>query len=240
MIASRRPALKEVHMTSLRNTSRVLPLSLLALAAPLLWVVPAIVHPVGEPYGGIEHETGRWLFVHLAQLVLAPFLAACVWMLLAGLESAAARLARAALVVWLVFFSAFDAVAGIATGVLSRHANSLTGEEREGVVGAIDFLFDDSQLVGGGFSVLGNLGHGAWIVVAIAAAVALHQAHAPRAAVAATLLSVLFASHSGLGAAVGLVAIFVAARVVVGTRSAAATPSQPAEAASGTSGTQAA
>jgi hypothetical protein len=193
---------------------------LVVLAAPLLWVAPAVLHPAGEPYAGIADETGRWLGVHIAQLVLAPFLAAAVWMLLAGLESVAARLARAALVLWLVFFSAFDAIAGIATGVLARHANSLAGEQREGFVSAIDFLFDDSQLAGGGFSILGNLGHGFWIVVAIAAALALHQARAPRAAVAATFLSVLFASHSGMGAALGLVAIFIAGVLILGRRSA--------------------
>jgi len=215
-------------MPSAANDQRSLPLKLVVLAAPLLWVVPAMLHPAGEPYGGIADETGRWLFVHLAQLVLTPFLAAGVWRLLAGLESVAARIGRAALVLWVVFFSAFDAIAGIATGVLSRHANSLAGEEREGVVRAIDFLFD-SQLVGGGFSVLGNLGHGAWIVVAIAAGVALHQARAPRAAVAATFLSVLFASHSGLGAAVGLVAIFVAARLMTGRPSTGTAASPAAE-----------
>ena len=159
---------------------------------------------------GSPTRTDRWLFVHLAQLVLAPFLAAGVWMLLAGLTSVAANVARAALVVWLVFFSAFDAVAGVATGVLTRHANTLTGNEREGVIAAIDFLFDDSQLAGGGFSVLGNLGHVSWVVVAIASALALHQARARRPVVVATALSVLIASHSGVGAAIGLIALFVA------------------------------
>jgi hypothetical protein len=146
-------------------------------------------------------------------------------MLLTGLESIAARVARAALVAWLVFFSAFDAVAGIATGVLSRHANSLAGEEREGVASAIDFLFDDSQLVGGGFSVLGNLGHGSWMVLAIAAAVALHKARAPRPAVIAMSLSTLFAAHSGIPAVIGLVALFVAGRLILRWRSAGASPS---------------
>jgi hypothetical protein len=75
---------------------------------------------------------------------------------------------------------------------------------------AIDFLFHDSQLAGGQFSVLGNIGHGAWVVLAIAAAVALWQAGFSRLVVGATLLSVLFASHSGAGAAVGLGALFVA------------------------------
>jgi hypothetical protein len=210
-------------MTSTRRNKSIL---VVLLAAPLLWVVPAVLHPVGDPYAGIADETDRWLFVHISQLLLAPFLGALVWMVLGGLGSVAARVARAALVLWLVFFSAFDAVAGIATGVLSRHANTLAGDEREGVVAAIDFLFDDSQLVGGGFSVLGNLGHGAWMVVAVAGAVAFHQAGARRAVVAAMLLSVLFAAHSGFPAAIGLVALFAAARLVLTGRSAGTTPSR--------------
>lgn len=210
------------------NSARPVPRKaiLVLLAVPLLWLVPAALHPMGDPYAGIADETDRWLFVHIAQLVLTPFLGALVWMLLAGLESAAARIARAALVLWLVFFSAFDAIAGIATGVLSRHANSLAGEEREGVVDAIDYLFDDSVLAGGGFSVLGNLGQGSWMVVAIAAAVALHKAHAPRAAVIAMSLSVLFAAHGGIVAALGLVALLVAGHLILKWRSAATTPSR--------------
>src|SRR5918997_1818101 len=183
--------------------------ALVLLAAPLLWLVPALLHPVGDPYAGIAGETDRWLFVHIAQLLLVPLLGALVWMLLAGLESLAARVARAALVLWLVFFSAFDAIAGIATGVLSRHANSLAGEEREGVIAAIDFLFDESKIAGGGFSLLGNLGHGSWMVVAVA-----------------MLLSVAFAAHSGIGAAIGLVSLFVAARLVLTGRSARPTASR--------------
>jgi hypothetical protein len=204
--------------------------SFVLLAAPLLWLVPAVVHPIGEPYEGIADDADRWIFVHLAQLVLMPFLAAGVWLLLDGLQSAAAWVARAALVCWLVFFSAFDAVAGIATGVLTRHANSLTGDEQEGVVAAIDFLWADSLLANGGFSILGNLGHFSWVVVAIAATVALYQARAGRVVVAATFLSVLFASHSGLGAAIGLVALFVAELVMFRRRSSVATPATSAPA----------
>ena len=200
--------------------------ALFLLAAPLLWLVPALLHPVGDPYAGIAGETDRWLFVHLAQLALVPFLAALVWMLLAALESTAGRIARAALVAWVAFFSAFDAVAGIATGVLSRHANSLAGEERDGVIAAIDYLFDDSKLVGGGFSVLGNLGHGAWMVVAIAGAVAFHQAGARRAVVVGMLLSVAFAAHSGIGAAIGLISLFVVGRLVLTGRGAGTTASR--------------
>ena len=198
---------------SVGSVSRLRPVHFVVLAAPLLWIVLAFLHPDGENQlsEAIADQTGRWLFVHGGQLVLTPFLAAGVWMLLLGIESLAANVARVALAFWMVFFSAFDAIAGLASGVLVRHANSLAGEERENVGAAIDFMFHDSQLVAGGtISVLAGLGQGTWIIVAVAAAVALHRAGVPRLIVGATLVSVLFMLHAGFPAAVGLVALFVA------------------------------
>jgi hypothetical protein len=194
------------------------------LAAPLLWIVVAILHPGGvgdepAPYAGIADEADKWIFVHVAQLVLTPFLAWGVWMLLDGIQSVAATVARVFVVVWLVFFTAFDAIAGIAVGVLTRHANSLAGDQRQAVVGAIDFLFQESRLAGGdNYSVLGNLGQFSWVVLVIAAAVALWRAGISHVIVGATLLSVLFAAHAGYPAAVGLVALFVAELFRFGTR----------------------
>ena len=211
-------------MTSLRHKARFV-----LLAAPLLWLVPALLHPTGEPYAGIADEADGWIFVHVAQLVLTPFLAAGVWMLLGGIQSVPALVARSVLAVWMVFFSAFDAIAGIATGVLTRHANSLASDDREGVVAAIEFLWDDSRLAGGGFSVLGNVGHLSWVIVAVAATVALWRAGVSRVVVGATFVSVLFASHSGVGAAVGLVALFVAELLTFTRPSSEAVPSRAAE-----------
>jgi hypothetical protein len=196
------------------------------LAVPLLWLVPAFLHPMGDPYEGIADEIDMWILVHLSQLALAPFLAAGVWMLLAGNQSTAAIVARAALVVWMVFFSAFDAIAGIATGVLARHAHSLSGEDQAGIIGAVDFLFDDSQLAGGGFSILGNIGHFSWVVLAIAATVALYRAGSSRVVVGAMLASALFASHAGPAAMAGLIGLFVAELLTYRKRRAEATTSR--------------
>ena len=197
------------------------------LAAPLLWLLPAILHPMGTPYEGIADEIDMWIYVHVFQLVLIPFLAAGVWMLLSGLQSVAALVARVALVVWMVFFTAFDAIAGIATGVLARHAHSLSGDDQAGVISAINSLFDDSQLAGGGFSVLGNIGHFSWVVLAIAATVALYKAGSSHAVIGAMLLAVLFASHAGPAAAAGLVGLFVAELLTFRKRS-LETPPSPA------------
>jgi uncharacterized membrane protein YdfJ with MMPL/SSD domain len=197
------------------------------LAAPLLWLLPAILHPMGTPYEGIADEIDMWIYVHVFQLVLIPFLAAGVWMLLSGLQSVAALVARVALVVWMVFFTAFDAIAGIATGVLARHAHSLSGDDQAGVISAVNFLFNDSQLAGGDFSILGNIAHPAWVVLAVAAAVALYKAGSSRVVVGAMLLSVLFASHGGPAAAAGLVGLFVAELLTFRKRS-LKTPPSPA------------
>ena len=45
--------------------------------APLLWAILTLVHPSGEGdiYAELQDQVGRWLFVHVAQVVLAPFLA---------------------------------------------------------------------------------------------------------------------------------------------------------------------
>lgn len=221
-------------MSSVARSSRLRPLEFVALAAPLLWVVLTLLHPGGvgnepAPYEGIADDANKWIFVHFAQLVLTPLVAVGVWMLLDGIQSIAATLARASLVVWMVFFSAFDAIAGIAVGVLTRYANSLAANEQEAVVGAIDFLFQDSKFVGGSnYSVLAGLGQLSWVVLVFAAAVALWRAGASRLVVGATLLSFLFATHAGYMAAVGMVALFVAELLTFRARSAEPAPAMHA------------
>ena len=79
------------------------------------------------------------------------------------------------------------------------------------MIGAVDFLFQDSKFAGGNnFSLLGDLGQFSWVVLVLAATVALWRAGASRLIVGATLLSFLFATHAGYTAAVGMIALFVA------------------------------
>jgi hypothetical protein len=183
----------------------------LVYAGPLAWAVLIVFHPNpggDSPYEGITDVVDRWLVVHVGQLILTPFLFLAVWRLLDGLSSAAATVSRAALVVWTVFFSAYDAVQGIATGILTRWANDLAGEEQAAVARAIDFVVEDSQLAGN-ISAIGLVAGASWLIVAIAAAVALHKAGAGKGVVVATSLSVVVAAHSA-PAAIGFVALFLA------------------------------
>ena len=184
---------------------------LLFFVGPLLWAVLILFHPnppEATPYEGLSDVVDRWLIVHVGQLILAPLVFLAVWRLLDGLHSTAATISRAALVVWAVFFSAYDTVQGVATGLLVRYTDGVAAEEQAAIDGALGYLINDS-LLGGNYSFLGFVGQGSWIVVAIAAAVALHKAGAGRAIVVATSLSVLVAIHVA-PAAGGMLALFLA------------------------------
>lgn len=173
------------------------------LAAPLLWIVIALIHP-DEP-----EQSGRWIFVHFAQLVLTPFLAFAVWTLLDGIRSLAATVSRIALVAWMVFFSAYDSVAGIATGLLARHAEELAGAEQVAMTSAVEYLHNDGLLPGAAV-LLAVAPTVAWPITVIVGAVALHQAGARRSTVAALCLSALFAFHASYPAAIGLAFMVIA------------------------------
>jgi hypothetical protein len=159
-------------------------------------------------YEGMKDQVDPFLFVHVGQLILTPFLFLAVWRLLDGLPSVSAIMSRAALVVWTVFFSAYDTIQGIATGLLTDHANGLAGEEQAAAAGAIDFLVKDSQLAGN-VSAVWVVATAAWFVVAITAAIALPKAGAGTAVVVAVCVSTVFAAHVA-PAAIGLVALSLA------------------------------
>ena len=184
---------------------------LLVFAGPLLWAALILFHPMpglDTPYADIKDEVNRWLVVHVGQLILTPFLFLAVWRLLDGLSSLTATISRAALVVWTVFFSAYDSIQGVAMGILTRHANGLPGDEQTAVAGAIDFVVSDSRLAGN-VSFVWFVATASWVIVAIATAIALHQAGAGRAVVAAACLSTVLAVHEA-PAAIGLLALAVA------------------------------
>jgi hypothetical protein len=187
------------HLNGKLTISRVI-----LFGTPLLWIVLALIHP-HEP-----DEADRWVFVHFSQLALTPFLAFAAWMLLDGIHSRVATVSRVAIVTWVVFFSAYDSVAGIATGLLSRYANGLAGDEEAAVRSAIDYLFNGGLLPGGA-AILGVITTIAWPTAVIAGAFALRKSGARPALVVTLGLSALFAFHASYPAAIGLASFLGAA-----------------------------
>ena len=179
------------------------------LSAPLAFAALTLFHSHTSPSELGEGIT-RWMVVHSLQLILSVLVAYCVWWILDGIRGAAAQTARAALSIFLVFFSATDAVAGLATGWLTHTANSQSAADQSATLRAVDTLFNDNWLTGS-FSVAGSVGATAWAVVAIAGAVALRVAGANRLTVALMAISLVFANHPPPSGTIGMLALCAAA-----------------------------
>ena len=115
-----------------------------------------------------------------------------------------------ALPAFLVFFSTFDAVAGLATGWLHHAANHQTGAQQAATLRAADELFNHNWLTGN-LSIAGSVSAVAWAVIAIAAAVALRRAGADRLTVTLMAASLLFVNHPMPTGTLGMLALFAAA-----------------------------
>ena len=196
------------------------------IGVPLAWAVLLLFHPTGEgeaiTYADVQDEVTRWLVVHLGMLVFIPLMAGAVYLLVRGIESTAARVCRIALVLFVVFYGAWEALVGIGTGILVDDINGLAASDRA-VAAPLVNEYNDNILIRA-FGVLGSIGSVAFITAAIAAGVALHrQAGAPIAVTVLLALSgFLITAHPPPFGPVGL-ALFIAA-VLLFVRSQAARP----------------
>jgi hypothetical protein len=196
------------------------------IGVPLAWAVLLLFHPTGEgdaiTYADVQDEVTRFLVVHLGMLVFIPLMAGVVYLLVRGIEGTAARVCRIALVLFVVFYGAWEALVGIGTGILVNDINGLAASDRA-VAAPLVGEFNDNILIRG-FGVLVSIGSVAFITAAIAAGVALHRhAGAPLGVTVLLALSgFLITAHPPPFGPVGL-ALFIAA-VLLLVRSQAARP----------------
>jgi hypothetical protein len=157
------------------NVERLVLRRLVLLGTPLALAVLEIFHP--QPSGVAEAvEQGEWfMWFHIIQVPLIGLIALAVYLLTEGLEGRAVMVSRWAIAVFAVFFSAYDAAAGIATGYALRNAQGLPAGAQEAVHEAVKDMPELSLIFG-----LSIVGTGAWVVALIAAAIALRRGGAPR------------------------------------------------------------
>lgn len=133
------------------------------------YIVIGLIHPDDIEVGD---ATSLYLGIHLVQPVFILTLAWGVWFLVKDLPGTAARIARVAIVPYAIAYAIFDAIAGIAIGVVIREANGLSPAEGA----AVQKVFDDSdaftEVVSAGVYVAAGL---AWFAMALAAALAVKQ-----------------------------------------------------------------
>jgi hypothetical protein len=142
---------------------------------PFLYLVLGLLHPTSNPELG--DETGFFIGLHVAQLVLIGGLAYALWLLVEGLDSRAARFARALILPFVIVYTALDSVLGIAWGIAAEKANELPGADQPAAGRLIDDLLEPEPL---GYVLYFGAGL-LWLAVALTVVIALAR-RAPRSA----------------------------------------------------------
>jgi hypothetical protein len=197
------------------------------VGVPLAWGVLLLFHPTGdEYYPAISDSVTRWLVVHLGTMLFIPLLAAAMFVLLRGIDGRAARVSRVALVVFAIFYAAFEVTVGIGSGIIANAVNDLPAAER--ATGA-DLLttYNESTLV----SVLTTIGSIAWLVAVAAAGIALYRRANTASSVAVVILFLIsapgIAIHVTPFGPVGLALFIVALLLVIRTTASPTAPVAP-------------
>ena len=151
-------------------------------------------HPLGSAglYDEVRDEVTRWQVVHVGTVFFIGLMGLAVYVLVRDLPGTAARLSRWAAAVFVLFYGAWEAVAGLTVGALVQYTNAFpprsvrperTDRERQ------------RQRHRGRLRLLAAIGSLAWITAVIAAAVAVRRAGAPRSAAVLLGLSAIVVNH---------------------------------------------
>jgi hypothetical protein len=161
----------------------------LLLAPPLGFAVLATLHPRPDVEPEAVMDVATWFATfHVIQLVLMGLVAITVFMLADAFGVARRWTTTLGMGVFLIFFAAYDAVAGIATGLAMRFARDLPPEQQIGVWETVkDWPGFDMRVFPLG--IVGTLG---WVVALVGVALAARRAGAPRSEWVFILLAGVF------------------------------------------------
>lgn len=149
---------------------------LLLVGGPLLLGAAFAVHP----HGGVElldasrTAVDRWFRYHLVLLPLLGLLGVCLSVLLADFEGTVAVVGRAGTAVYLVCYVAFEAIAGIGTGIVVREARAFSGAQRAAAAAVVEGIATEPAVIA-----LALLGTAGGLLAVVALGLSLRRAGAP-------------------------------------------------------------
>jgi hypothetical protein len=148
----------------------------LLLVPPLLLAGLEAVHPQPQMNVQALMDASTWFAIfHAIQLALIGLVAVSVLLLADSLGRATAWATRVGIGMFLVFFSAYDTLAGIGTGLAMRSARDLSAAQQEGVF----LVVKDWPGLAWPF-VLSIVGTAGWVVAVGALALAARRQGVPR------------------------------------------------------------
>jgi hypothetical protein len=205
------------------------------IGVPLTWAVLLWFHPGGDGaviYTDLQDQVTTWQIVHAGTLVFIGLMGVALFMFVQDLPGRAAAVSRLAIGPFVLFYAAWEAVIGLATGALVQHANDVPPRERPAVSDAIQSLQDN--VIVGDPGVLAILGVLAWVTAVVAAVVAYRRVRAPLMVSVLLALSVVVVSHPppigpiGLACFAGAAGLLAISQRTISARDAPAPASSPA------------
>jgi hypothetical protein len=133
---------------------------------PIGYIALGLVHPMSDPKVG--DPTGFFVFLHVVQPVLIGLMAYALWTLVEGLPGLAAKVARFAVVPYVIAYTMFDSIIGVAKGVFAGEAGSLSAADQAVVTSVLE---TDHWL---GYAIWLAAGL-SWLVAVVAVAIAVEQ-----------------------------------------------------------------
>jgi hypothetical protein len=170
------------------------------LGAPLALGLLNATHPGPDPANPsatmfqsllAQGQVDWFITSHLIQTILLGFMGLAIWLLADGLSGPAVALSRFGVWTFLIVYSAFDSVAGVATGYFVRYGSALPIEQQVVADSIVEAFIVDPVVGTATVSILGGAASLAWLVAALPVAIALGRAGASRLSVALLVLGTL-------------------------------------------------
>ena len=101
----------------------------LLIGAPLAFAALLMLHPTGgDDFAVLVSENlTAWLAVHYGAAVLFPLMGYLLWVLIRDLPGRAATVARYAIPVYAVVYGVYEAMVGLATGIVTQEGGDRRG-----------------------------------------------------------------------------------------------------------------
>ncbi|WP_415378790.1 hypothetical protein [Halosimplex sp. TS25] len=153
---------------------------LLLVGSPILLAAAFAAHP----HGGADlvaagDATADWWFrYHLVLLPLLGLLGVCLFVLLADFDGTTATVGRAGTAVYGVCYVAFEAIAGIAVGIVLHEGEAFSGVQQEAATAIAEGIGTNPAVVA-----LALIGTAGGLVAVIAVGILYRRAGAPLAPV---------------------------------------------------------
>lgn len=138
----------------------------LLVIVPLILAVLEIWHPVGfrsDVFHKLHSKADWWYVLHLLQLPLFGLVGAGGILLTWGKRGVLARLSVTGFWIFMVFYTAFDAINGISIGAILLDSANYTPNEQATIAQVVQNLYNHPY-VGGSHSILSEVASIGWVI----------------------------------------------------------------------------